>query len=242
MLSAAISFLKDLVFPITCLSCGKEGEWCCAACLEKFSPLTHQHCPSCPLLTPNGEVCAECLPTSHLDGVTALYNYHDNLPLTAFIKTFKYHSAEDSASILPTIIRRVGNSVWESFRYKNGLKCMPVPLHARRERERGFNQAERIADALITVWQEIGVLAVYDVLLSKNLSRVRFTKPQAELNALERHSNLLGAFAWNKEKISPKSVLLIDDVFTTGSTMQECARELKRSGAQWVWGVALARG
>jgi predicted amidophosphoribosyltransferase len=74
------------------------------------------------------------------------------------------------------------------------------------------------------------------------LARVRYTRPQVDLSAIERRTNLTEAFLWESRTPPPERIILVDDVFTTGSTMQECARELKRHGAKWVWGLTLARG
>lgn len=241
MLSSVMGFLKDLVFPVTCLSCGKGGSWYCPECLKKLSLSSRQRCPSCSQATENGKVCAKCSSSSYLDGVTALYEYHENPLLADFIKNLKYQLAHDSASVLPSMIRHAGFAVLRPIVSQPGkLSCIPVPLHVRRERERGFNQAHLIAKAFADFFAEQGT----DVgsVSAKDFQRVRFTKPQAELRAVERKTNLIDAFAWISANAAPEQVLLVDDVFTTGSTMQECACILKKHGARWVWGLALARG
>ncbi len=237
-------FLKNLFFPISCLVCGVDGSWCCSTCQKAFSPIAHQRCPSCPRPTPGGQVCIDCLPGSELDGITALFDYNENAPLAKLIKTIKYQNASDILSVLPKIFSGVEKRVWEHIFYtaQSKVVCVPVPLHPRRERERGFNQAERIARALVEGWLEEKIILEPITITTDGLARVRYTRPQAELNAMERRTNLMEAFLWQSTTPPPDHIILVDDVFTTGSTMQECARELKRRGAKWVWGLTLARG
>lgn len=111
---------------------------------------------------------------------------------------------------------------------------MPVPLHFKRLRHRGFNQALLLADRMS---EHYGITLSYD-----NLARVRSTRPQVELTGEERVKNVAGAFSLRRpEDVTDKHILLIDDVFTTGATMNECAAVLKRAGASQVTACTLAR-
>lgn len=238
MFSAALSIFKELLFPVVCLSCEREGAWCCESCLASFSVMEHQRCAVCRHLTVLGETCLACREASALDGITSVFSYHDNQPLARLIKTLKYQLAYECASAVPSALRRAAPVLWNFLHDKPGVVCVPVPLHPRRERERGFNQAQKIAVAFVEVWREQGI----EIAVVPGLARVRYTKPQAELGGEARRSNLAEAFAWRDSVAVPRHVVLVDDVFTTGTTMQECARALKRAGAEWVWGVSLARG
>jgi ComF family protein len=111
---------------------------------------------------------------------------------------------------------------------------VPVPLHPDREAERGYNQAGLLARALA---EQVGLPIRED-----GLMRVRATSPQVTLNAKERQSNVAGAFRVGKGHIAGKRVLLIDDVCTTGATIEACAQALKAEGAQSAWGLTVARG
>jgi len=112
---------------------------------------------------------------------------------------------------------------------------IPVPLHIKRLRERGFNQSALIARYIA---KKIGVRLDLDSLI-----RVRLTKPQVGLSASDRIKNIKGAFKVKREKfIANRNILLVDDVITTGSTMKECAMELRRAGASRVYCISLARG
>jgi ComF family protein len=111
---------------------------------------------------------------------------------------------------------------------------VPVPLFGRKERERGFNQAKELAEILARAWQT--------ELSCGNLVKIKNTASQAALNKEQRSENLKNAFCvLNKNSIKGKKVYLIDDVYTTGATMEECAGTLKRAGAKKVWGITAAR-
>ena len=115
---------------------------------------------------------------------------------------------------------------------------VPVPLHWTRQNWRGYNQAEILAKI---------AAEVFDFEFTPNIvRRTRFTKPQTQLTRKKRLKNIHGAFALcddlAKEKIKGKSILLIDDVWTTGATLKECAKVLKRNGANKVWALTLTKG
>jgi ComF family protein len=116
---------------------------------------------------------------------------------------------------------------------------VPVPLHPTRQRERGYNQAELLARAL---GNQIGL-----PVMKAGLCRVRYTRSQMSLNAADRRSNVEQAFAYqpskagNEEAITGRRIAVIDDVCTTGSTLEACSLALKAAGAVTVWGFTLAR-
>lgn len=111
---------------------------------------------------------------------------------------------------------------------------IPVPLHARKLRERGYNQSLVLAQ---TVAQKSGI-----VLFNQALKRIRYTRPQAQLNADDRAKNVLNAFCLQKNSsLADKTVILVDDVLTTGNTLNECARVCKSSGARQVYALTVAR-
>ena len=120
----------------------------------------------------------------------------------------------------------------------NGLRfdaLLPVPIHAVRRRQRGYNQSERLARVLAG---ELGLMLLPDALV-----RTRATRPQVGLTAEERRTNLAGAFAVRRpEAVRGKTLLLIDDVVTTGSSLYECTIALKAYGAKAVYALTLAAG
>jgi len=111
---------------------------------------------------------------------------------------------------------------------------VPVPLHIRRERWRGFNQSQLIAEKLS---DKFGI-----EIDCHGLKRVKHGKAQAKLSKSERWENIKGSFFWEKESLSGRNIILIDDVVTTGATLNEAAKVLKENGAGEVWGLVVARG
>lgn len=111
---------------------------------------------------------------------------------------------------------------------------MPVPLEKRKLKSRGYNQAEELANALSQILKV--------PVLSRNLIKIKKTAPQIKLTAIQREENLQDAFSIKSpSEFAGKKVFLVDDVYTTGSTMEACATALKEAGAKQVWGIAIAR-
>jgi len=165
--------------------------------------------------------------------------------LKKIIHKFKYNFIENLAYPLSEILvqkildlkDKKGDPNWVSVFWDTKPLLMPVPLHQKRERWRGFNQAERLG---LNIANRLGLEFKNDL-----LTRVKNTKPQAKFNKQKRLKNIKGAFGINSalsDQIKNTNILLVDDVFTTGITMNECARILKRNGANKIWGIVLARG
>lgn len=233
--------ILDTLFPLYCLGCAKKGDWLCDTCLGKLPVRLEQHCPLCLRhVTPFGQVCFSCRDTHApaLDGlfVASAYHYHAS-PLPHAIHTFKYR-------FIPDLSVPLGNFLTSTLE-KSALPLpdalVPVPLHPRRLRFRGFNQSALLAQTLATTLTPGLELPV----LSDTLIRTRYTKPQMKTDSREeRLTNLKNAFALTEgkgETIEGKSLWLVDDVATTGTTLEECARVLKSHGAKSVFGVVLAR-
>ena len=216
-----LELAKNLLFPKFCAGCGQEGCWLCDECLPKINTSK-----TTTLSVGQTEKAA-----ANLDGVTALFDYGEN-SVSKLIKMFKYNYLLEIADIFEKIIidSKFSNA-WSDF------IIIPVPLHARRERERGFNQAEIISKLFSKK---------FGLNINNNLHRVIYTAQQAKLSGEERRKNLKNAFVWGDVSgdplIAEKKVLLVDDVFTTGATMLECAEVLKNHGVKIVCGLVLARG
>jgi len=221
----------DGLFPIHCLGCGAFDEWICAACHTTLPLITEQYCPLCKKhITNNGIVCPPCYSTSKydVDGVFVASHYHDALLKNA-IHYYKYRFVQDLAEPLSLLLAQaLQNSTLPSPDI-----IIPVPLHKRRMRWRGFNQSERLAHSL-----NLQIPVITDILL-----RVRYTVPQVKMkNKANRQKNLANAFIINNSTLlHNKNILLIDDVITTGTTLSECARTLKSAGAHKVFCLVLAR-
>lgn len=234
-------FILDTIFPIYCLSCQKEGVWLCRKCQHKIILKTEQTCPICKkAIVPNGETCFSCKHETSLDGILVTSFYRKNKErtlLAVLIHYYKYRFIKTIGSSLGKILEK--SILSSSLPLPDTI--ISVPLHKRRLRWRGFNQSEVLAFHLsknLTPGFSIPVL-------KDTLIRNRYTKPQAEIkNKENRKVNTLNAFTIAKENLSfikEKNIFLIDDIVTTGSTLAECAKELKKAGAKKVYGIVLAR-
>lgn len=234
-----VQFIKDCLFPIFCLGCQIEGQWWCQDCVHKSFTGGEFYCPVCHLKNLNGKNCLNCEAVSRLEAVAAFFNYQSSSAVRELIKKIKYNLATDINQLWFQIIADFLNAIWQAGDWPiNDITIIPVPLHRKRRRERGFNQAQLIARNIFEVLKKDHQDIQFDDL---SLQRIKFTKQQAKLNRAERLINLEGAFAWVGDVKLSKNIILVDDVFTSGATMQECARVLKNAGAQTVRGLVMAR-
>ncbi len=224
--------LADLLLPNRCLGCGQGGEPLCAACAANLPTQTGFTCVGCSGPSYVGEPCHRCQPTSALSGLWVAGAY-DHPVVAAAVRQLKYGGVRTLAQPLASLAVRFLRA-HVAVAHPQLLQfdaVVAVPLHRRRQLERGFNQAELIADA---VAKELGLPTAHPC-----LQRVRYRRPQVELKAAQRRSNLTDAY---RAAAAPSRVLLLDDVASTGSTLQAAAAALKAAGAQQVWGLVVARG
>lgn len=239
----------DTLFPINCLSCGTDDVWLCEDCLRKMQVFSFQICPKCEkFIIDSGRLCQSCKRTTlknkdfFLDALVVAAKYKEN-GLSRIIHFYKYNLIRDLHIPL-------GRIMVKAF-LDNNLPLpdliIPVPLHQRRLHWRGFNQSELLAKYIsqnLAPGMEIPVLD--DLLIRK-----KNTLPQMKVKKYsDRKKNIQNAFEINKKchpeldsgsNIIDKKVLLIDDVATTGATLNECAKVLKSTGAKKVFGLVLAR-
>jgi len=234
-------FILDLLFPPSCINCQSEGSYLCQDCLSLVDVSLNQYCPFCrpAKIVLNGRTCNLCKRTKNLDGLYSAAPYHDFI-IKKTIAQFKYEPYIKALSkpLSLLIIKHfqllehpLGNP--SGF---NGAKevLAPIPLAKKRLRQRGFNQSEEMAKEL-SVFFNIP-------LLCNVLVKTKETLSQIELSGSQREENVKGAFfCKNSDAIRGKKIFLVDDVFTTGSTMEECARVLKIANAKEVWGIVVAR-
>jgi ComF family protein len=206
--------LFDLLFPPRCAGCGRGGHWLCPACLANISP------PLLKLETPE--------PLAGL-WVAGLYDHPLDLAIHALKYAGKRRLAEPLGHLLAETYRREMAASWPPD------AVLPVPLHARRQAERGYNQSALLARVLS---REVGLPLVEDA-----LRRARYTQQQVGLSAAQRRKNVSGAFvcAPDYPLVVGRRLLLLDDVCTTGATISACAEALLTAGARQVWGLVLAR-
>lgn len=252
-------FFLDLIFPIECLSCGREGEWLCGDCFKEIKFKPKQYCLHCKKENDFGEFCPPCRVLYDLDGVWIASLYDEKI-ISQAIKTLKYHFVSNLAVVLGKLLISFADNLlerskvlksslaggvdWRAFdrakqldsailNFKDNL-IIPVPLAARRRRWRGFNQAEILAKIFA---DNYGL-----EMNAHGLVRVKHKKPQAKLDEVHRQENIKDCFAWRRGDLSKRNIILIDDVVTTGATLNECAKVLKASGAGEVWALVVAKG
>jgi len=220
----------DLIFPVLCVSCGMEGSYLCIKCQFALKRNEFQMCAMCGHKSPFGITHLDCRTADGLDGLITCTPYKEPLS-RKLVELMKYHYISDIAPML-------GGMVAEEIRhlemagYFSGFTVVPLPLHRTREKWRGYNQAEMMARA---------VAAQIELPMSPHcLVRVRKTRVQAELADAERAANVMGAFLASSSV--PERIILVDDVSTTRSTLQQACASLKKSGASEVWAAAFAQG
>jgi len=223
--------LLRVLLPLRCLLCGADGSGgrdLCAGCAGDF-PINRPCCPRCALpLATAAPLCGECLDLEPpFASAWAPFRYAH--PLDLLEARFKFRGDLAAGRVLAEqMIERAHADV------PSRPKLMiAVPLHDSRLRQRGYNQAFELAKP---VSRSLGIPLDRDALV-----RTRATAAQTGLDATSRRRNLRGAFAWNAKRAPPEHVVLLDDVMTTGATLRECARVLRRAGVARVDVWALAR-
>ena len=250
------SEIGQRLLPQQCLLCTAPAgaRLLCGACHRELPWLTSARCPQCALPTPHGAVCGECLrEPPHFDGVAAAFVY--TWPLAALIQHYKYAGNLALARLLAQAVgeslqTRVDPAVggapeanpgpatgaMQSYaRDQPGRRAdviIPLPLSPQRLRSRGFNQALEIARLL---GKSTGVPVA-----AHACRRVRDTTPQAALPWKERARNIRGAFVCDAD-LTGLRVAIVDDVMTTGATLNEIARNVRKAGAAQVYGWVAAR-
>jgi ComF family protein len=207
-----------------CLLCGAETgpELLCQACIAEL-PALARSCPRCALPSPAGAVCGSCLShPPHFDATLALWRYE--FPCDGLVQALKYRARLALAGFFARSLASRPLSEVDLI--------VPMPLHPRRLAERGFNQALEIARGLA---RHLG-----RPIEPRGVLRVKNTPPQTELPYEERAKNVRGAFLC-KLDLSGTSIAVLDDVMTTGATLNELARALKRAGASRVENFVVAR-
>ena len=220
-------YVLDLIFPPRCIVCSHLGTWLCAECASGLPYITGPVCYRCGIPLQQDRLCARCErePLS-LERIHSVFLFQG--PLRAAVHRLKYRNGRAVAGPLGRLM-----AVWWEEQQIPVDVIVPVPLHPRRLRERGYNQAALLAQVL---GQQIG-----RPVRKKAVERVRHTRSQMRLDAAERRSNVAGAFQCLDSRINDCRILLIDDVCTTGATLDACAKALREAGATWVHALTLAR-
>lgn len=219
----------DILFPPCCAGCGKWGERFCQACFNNSKRISPNICQVCgePLKQKNGSICERCTSSEiYFTAVRSWALFED--PIKRAIHNLKYQRNMGLGEALAVPLARfLVNCDWEID------LITAVPLDQERYRERGFNQSVFMA-------RPLGWITNISF-CERALLRVRNTKSQVGLTVEERGENMDGAFWGNADIVKRKNVLVIDDVITTGSTLNACSKALIESGADHVFGLTLAR-
>lgn len=225
--------ILGIIYPKTCCFCGKVSEKeLCKTCAEKVIYIEEPRCKRCgkPVRYAEQEYCYDCQKNTHAYEQGRSLWLH-KMPVSLSIYQFKYKNrriygefyAKEMARLYGNLIQLWGVEV-----------IVPIPLHRKKRKLRGYNQAEIIA-------RQLGEIMGITVDCG-SVVRNRYTRPQKELNDKERKKNLKQAFSVTDKWRDYKRVLLIDDIYTTGSTIDTVAEELKKNGVQKVWFLTISIG
>jgi ComF family protein len=244
-LANRFDWIVDWLYPPRCRACGgrihgRDAEYFCAVCKGDIQLISHPLCNICgrPFPDASGEdhTCGLCLARPpHFERARAWACYPrediEKHALRRVVQKFKYGR---KVSLGKPLGRLLAHGCREFLGEFDADLILPVPLHPKRLRWRGFNQSVLLARQ---------VSRAYGVSLDPFvLQRNRATPPQTQLTEEERRKNMRGAFALRSERaVKGKNILLVDDVYTSGATVNECSRTLKKNGAKQVYVLTLAR-
>jgi ComF family protein len=220
------SRITHSLLPQDCLLCGNHcgRETVCLGCRHDLPYHASASCPVCAMPSPQAEICGACLKRPpHFDATLPVFEYA--FPVDALMQSLKYGGRLIVADLAGEFLaQRVANRLPPDL-------LIAMPMHHQRLKERGFNQAAEIAR---TVSRKTGIFLAQDLVV-----RIKATEPQAGLPLAKRKRNMRNVFACTRN-LSGKRVAIVDDVMTSGASLDELAKTLKKSGATWVecWIVA----
>ena len=223
-----IELVVDSFFPRRCVGCGKLGTFICSECRQKLPRLLPPLCPHCGRPQASGIVCPDCRRRqTEIDGIRSPFRFDE--VIRKAIHQLKYRNLK---TISPCLVELLADYLRSN--QLDGEALTYVPLHPRRLRERGYNQSKLLAKELS---KRIDLPVIEDCLI-----RVKHAQPQVRARDVEeRQRNVADAFVCRDEKVYGKQLILIDDVCTSGATLESCAVALKNKGVVSVWGLTLAR-
>ncbi|MDE5778048.1 MAG: ComF family protein [Lachnospiraceae bacterium] len=230
------NWILDLVYPRHCPFCGEIQPYgassICRKCIPRLKRVEKPYCMRCgkTVSSEDEEYCNDChmIPKSYEKGYP-VFVYQD--PLKKALYDFKYHNQREYAVFFAKCMYLCYRKEWERLEI-DGI--VPVPVHRRKRRARGYNQAYLLAKEL-SKHLNVPCHASY-------LVRISDTNPQKELNDKERMNNLKNAFKIGQNRIELKRVLLVDDIYTSGATIDSCAKVLKSAAVEKVWYTSVAIG
>ena len=230
-----MNYLKELLFPRRCAVCDEIVKFgknkICAGCEDKFVPITEPWCMKCgkELNSCEKEYCMDCSRGSHIfTRGRAVFAYNS---VAESLYRFKYQGRQEYAEYYGECMSKYLNDETEMQRAD---AIVPVPLHYKRKRHRGYNQAELLAEAIGRAW---------NIPVKSNLVvRCKNTMPLKQFNPSQRQNNLKKAFKLAQNDVKLKTIIIVDDIYTTGSTIDSVARVFLQAGVHKVFFVTLAVG
>lgn len=239
---SAFNFIFRLLFPAQCIICEKPGINLCQKCFKYIPIKKMDFCPLCQRVeTFAGRVCNVCENEKqkiYFDGIIVA-SYYRHPILREIIYRYKYGFIQKLAWPLSKIFLKK-LFLLETFPFDE-FTFTAVPLHYKRYQWRGFNQAEILGNKMKKILYQNSL----DIKFLPNLLvREKYLKPQMKIHSTkDRRKNIVGCFSINPKfsKKAPRKIIIIDDILTTGATLNECAKILKKNGAEKVWGLVLAR-
>ncbi len=234
MLAALFDPFLTLLYPPRCLVCRTLGEsGLCAACASQILPIAAPFCAVCGHTLTDSR-CANCAAQAPAFRCSRSLGAYDGV-LRHTIHQFKYRDRSQLAVPLGRLLAEYARAHASELNALHFDVLLPMPMHPVRQRVRGYNQSERLARVLSS---ELDL-----PLLTGVLVRARPTRPQVGLSGEARRTNLRGAFTVSQpDSVQGKTLLLVDDVVTSGSSLHECAAALSAAGAQAVYALTLAAG
>ena len=223
----------NFLFPVECMRCGSEEDWLCKKCLGEVPRETRLACFTCRKQATDGKFCDDCRKGKTLLGIHAVAPYASEV-LRDAIAALKYRNITVLAKPLAILFEQFMEQ-WP-FLFSDTTLFIPVPLHPKKMSDRGYNQSHLLLAHLLEARGK-------NVCGCWLLSRTRHTKQQVDCTREERLQNVRNAFRYaGPSQTSWPSVVLCDDVATTGSTLEACAHALHAAGARDVRALVLARG
>ncbi len=227
--------ILDLIFPKFCVNCRKLGSYICANCFTFISFDVSMICLACNRPTIDGLTHPGCQGRYVIDGAFAALSYKGIIKKLIYNFKYKPYLSDLKDSLIDLFYEAIiQNEIFQKI-YGDKPILVPIPLHDARLRSRGYNHAKILA---------LGLCEKLNLRIADILKRTKDTKSQAGLKREERLKNLSHAFCVPRNILVSKypNVFLVDDILTTGSTLLEAAKVLKRKGVKRVWGLTLARG
>ena len=229
-------WMLNLLYPRRCALCdavlSKKQRWFCGDCLQRLPLAKEPYCMKCGkvLEKDEQEYCADCCLHPHIFERGRSLLVYDGM-VKKSIYRYKYNSRKEYAQAYAYLAER---QLGDFIREINPDAFIPVPLHRKRYRKRGYNQAELFADAL---GRRMGIPVE-----RKLVQRSRCTLPQKNLDITARQNNLKKAFKISRNDVKLYTTIIIDDIYTTGSTVDAVAMQLKKAGVQRVFFLTISGG